>query len=175
MSAAATRLPPPPRGSTSLHATRDRKARSKRQERFGHLVRSEVAQIVARGAIRGGDILEADLRQRIAVVAADVSPDLRQARLSVSIRGGVDKRKAYAWLVSNTKHIKHALAQKLSHLKQCPNLTFVQVDVAAATDVMYLIDKISTGYKRETLDLFSEEELLDMEEWEDDDDDFFSS
>lgn len=125
------------------------------------------------------------MRQRISVVAADVSPDLRQARISISVRksndeddsnsnAAVDKRRAFAWLVRNTKAIRHTLAQQLSHIKSCPNLTFVQVDVAAAVDVMYLIDKVSKGnYKREQEDLLPYDNGDDDDEWEEEDDDFF--
>lgn len=170
------------------------KDRSKRQERVGHLVRTELSNILARGVIKGdADYLDDELRQRISVVSTDVSPDLRQARISVSIRAAkkgadsnpvVDKRRAYSWLVRNTKMIRHTLAQRMSHMKSCPNLTFVQVDVAAATDVMYLIEKVASGYKREDNDDgqpsgvvngidFDEE--FDEEDWEEDDedDDFF--
>jgi hypothetical protein len=37
------------------------------------------------------------------------------------------------------------------HLKACPTLTFVQVDVVAAVDVMYLIDQVVSGQKRNDL------------------------
>lgn len=167
------------------------KDRSKRQERVGHLVRTELASIIHRGIIKGDAVyLEDSLRQRISVVSADVSPDLRQARISVSVRPStnaednatVDKRRAFSWLVDSTKALKHTLAQRMSHMKNCPNLTFVQVDVAAATDVMYLIDKISKGYKRESVELDVPQGVVDGldfdadfddEDWmeEDDDDD----
>jgi ribosome-binding factor A len=164
----------------------------------GHLVRTEISNILHGGVIKGQDAeyLDAELRQRISVVSADISPDLRQARISVSVRApprndqaeynpAVDKRRAYAWLVRNTKPIRHTLAQRMSHMKSCPNLSFVQVDVAAAVDVMYLIDKVSQGYKRDKVDLFNGEnvptgvmdgidfdEEFDEEDWDEDDEDF---
>ena len=133
--------------------------RSKRQERVGHVVRTELSKILHSGVIKGRDAeyLEDELRQRISIVNTDISPDLRQARVSISVAslkqagadGTVDKRRAYAWLVRNTKPLRHTLAQHLKHMKSCPQLTFVQVDVAAAVDVMYLIDKVSAGAKRD--------------------------
>ena len=188
---------------TPLQATMGRSAsryskgeRSKRQERVGHLVRTELGSILHRGVIKGdAEYLDDDLRQRISVVNADVSPDLRHARISVSIRraapkennnnnnSAVDKRRAYSWLVRNTKPIRHTLAQRMKHMKTCPDLKFVQVDVAAAVDVMYLIDKVSKGYKRDDVDLADEipkgvvggidfDEEFD-DDWEEDDEDFF--
>jgi ribosome-binding factor A len=145
------------------------------------LVRTELASILHTGIIRGKGVtyLEDELRQRISIVSVDVSPDLRQARVSVSIRNpakknsnnnndqaaaatavagstgsvspAVDKRRAYSWLVANTRPIRHTLAQRMSHIKTSPDLTFVQVDVSAAVDVMYLIDKVSKGYERERI------------------------
>ena len=138
--------------------------RSKRQERVGHLVRTELSNIVHQGVIKGdADYLEDGLRQRISIVSADVSPDLRQARITVSVRKAaptvdsnpvVDKRRAYSWLVQNTKYIRHTLAQNLSYMKSVPQLTFAQADISAAVDVMYLIDKVASGYKRETVGEF---------------------
>eukprot|EP01083_Nonionella_stella_P227596 807375_1 len=179
--------------------------------------------------------IDDDLRRRINVVSADVSPDLRQARITVSIikptksrmteeedfeddeeeeeeddedfdeddedfdedvdqpkqvftinNSGdavMDRRRAYSWLVKNTKQIRHALSQRLKHMKTIPDLTFVQADVGAAVDVMNLIEKVSAGeYKRESLGKFGDEgdELpanmyleseLEGDGWIDDDDD----
>ena len=161
--------------------------RSKRQERVGHVVRTELSKILHSGVIKGRDVeyLDDELRHRISIVNTDVSPDLRQARVSISVSslkqagadGTVDKRRAYSWLVRNTKALRHTLAQRLKHMKTCPNLTFVQVDVAAAVDVMYLIDQVSAGAKRESLGL--EEAMAlefaddDDEDWEEEDEDFF--
>ncbi|KAL9186879.1 hypothetical protein ACHAXT_010599 [Thalassiosira profunda] len=148
--------------------------RTKRQERVGHVVRTELASLLHRSTLKNDDDpIEPELRRRINVVHADVSPDLRQARITVSImslggeRGSdsIAKRRAYAWLVRNTRSIRHALAQKMAHMKGgSPDLTFAQVDVGAAVDVMHLIEKVSEGYKRD--------DVLEMEEeWDEDDDD----
>lgn len=205
------------RGTPGRSAPRGKTDKSKRQYRVGELVRTELARIIQSGLIKGKDAspLEDGIRSRISIVSVDVSPDLRQARVSVSIRNGkdsikrtpvveddedaddestafsgsdatVDKRRAYSWLVENTKAIRHTLAQRMSHLKTSPSLTFVQVDVAAAVDVMYLIDKVSKGYERESIGEyggnddnlplgFLEDDEDDEFEWEEEDDDFFNS
>lgn len=176
------------KGNNGRSSPRGGRERSLRQERVGHVVRSEIAKILHNGVIKGDpDHIDAELRERISVVNADVSPDLRQARITVSVMKSnneelshaVDQRRAYSWLVRNTKPIRHTMAQKLSHMKTVPNLSFVQVDVAAAVDVMYLIDKISSkGYKREDSDEslptgvyggidFDEDD--DDEDWDDED------
>jgi ribosome-binding factor A len=178
--------------NTQLHAVRTNDQRSKRQERVGQLVRIELGKILHQGSASRAEILDAELRQRISVVKADVSPDLRQARISISVSASLaredtamDKRRAYAWLVNNAKPLRHALAQKLSHMKSCPELKFVQVDVAAAVDVMYLIDKISSGNDKRSGSLLGESpsgvmggidfdlEMDDEDDWEEEDEDFF--
>ena len=182
-------------GRSSPISSRDR---SKRQERVGHVVRTEIASIIQLGyqVKNAQGNIDDELRRRINVVSADVSPDLRQARITVSIikpskrqiieveddednddvdedfeepkqvfsvnsngDAVMDRRRAYAWLVKNTKQIRHALSQRLSHMKTIPNLTFVQADVGAAVDVMNLIEKVSSGdYKRENLGMFGAED-----------------
>ncbi|KAL7569466.1 hypothetical protein ACA910_009700 [Epithemia clementina (nom. ined.)] len=229
-SSSSSRGNPYARRSSSQRPPAD--VRSKRQERVGQLVRTELSQLLHAGhQIRVDAPLEAELRQRISVVSANVSPDLRQARIAVSIRSSlanknknnnkritatktattaaaaaaadprpnqqdddaldddnddapvllvsssnnakVDQRRAYAWLVQNTKAIRHALAQRMRHLKTCPNLTFVQVNVGAAVDVMYLIDQVSSGQTVERPPLWWEGGTAEAEaaEWLEDDDD----
>ena len=52
-------------------------------------------------------------------------------------------------------------------MKASPDLTFVQVDVGAAVDVMQLIEKVSTGYKRDDV---LEMEFEEDDDWEDEED-----
>ena len=64
-------------------------------------------------------------------------------------------------------------------MKSVPDLTFVQVDVGAAVDVMHLIEKVNTGYKRQSVGAFGENDdnlpmgytLDDEDDWDDEDDD----
>jgi ribosome-binding factor A len=165
--------------SSSRYATGDR---TKRQERVGHVVRTEIASIIHKGFIKNdNDPIEDELRRKINIVHCDVSPDLRQARVTVSVMSGKDrkldaisKKRAYAWLVRTTKAIRHSLSQKMKHMKASPDLTFVQVDVGAAVDVMQLIEKVSTGYKREdvlNMEFEDEDGWEDDEDWTDFDDD----
>ena len=166
------------------------------------MVQTELGRILHSGLIKGDvDYIDDELRRRISIVSVDVSPDLRQARVTISVRKSlaaeaaddnpiVDKRRAYSWLVENTKAIRHTLAQKMSHMKNSPSLTFVQVDVGAAVDVMYLIDKVSSGYERERIgdvgeddstvaqgggffDGFYDDDEEDDDEWEEEDEGFF--
>ena len=89
--------------SSSRYASQN--DRTKRQERVGQVVRAELATILHRGSVKNdNDPIESELRRKINIVNADVSPDLRQARITVSIMAGggdrssdtVAKRRAYA-------------------------------------------------------------------------------
>lgn len=176
--------------------------KSKRQFRVGQVVRSEIASIIKLGheIKRTDGTLDPDLRLRISVVHADVSPDLRQARITVSVISKpdtddgtsklsdtvVEKRVAYSWLVKHTKSIRHALAQRLKHMKSVPNLTFAQADIGAAVDVMNKINNIDLGLSGSRSDFGgadSPEAMFmgmaddynddyDDDEWEDEDGDF---
>ena len=77
----------------------------------------------------------------------------------------------------------------LYNMKTVPLISFVQVDVGAAVDVMNLIDKVSNaGYKRDYIGVYGQnndelpkgmylesemedEDWDDEEDWEDNDDD----
>ncbi|OEU13061.1 hypothetical protein FRACYDRAFT_142380, partial [Fragilariopsis cylindrus CCMP1102] len=176
-------------GRSSSRSRNDGKDdKSKRQFRVGELVRTELGRMIHSGVIKGNSpiLLESELRQRISIVSVDISPDLRQARVSFSVHSDsrnyyendpvVDKRRAFSWLVDNTNPIRHTLAQKMSHMKVSPSLTFVQVDIAAAVDVMYLIDKVSKGYQREEIGEWDygedDGEDEDDDDWDEMDDDF---
>ena len=160
----------------------DRTDRSKRQSRVGQLVRSEIATIIKYGSLKTEHNLGSFLRKQISVVDANVSPDLRQARISVSIIqsdgvGEIEKREAFSWLVKNKNPIRFLLAQQLSHMKSVPDLTFVQTDVGAAVDVISMLDKISTGFTRERIGKFGQNDdelpvgMFEDLDFDDDDDD----
>ncbi|GMI35653.1 hypothetical protein TeGR_g13852 [Tetraparma gracilis] len=158
---------------------------TKRQSRVSQLLRSTLASIIFDGyCIRSSPStspLPANTRLAINVIAADVSPDLRNARVTVSVISSptVDaaaKREAFAWLAANAGPIRHACAQRLSHMKTVPELTFKMTDVGAAVDVMNLIDRIAAGDDIRDDVVYDRSLLGDEAEWdnyEDDDDDEF--
>merc|ERR1712160_34503 len=80
-------------GLLPLHLSAPRIARSlplmgdgRRQGRAAQVVRTELAQVIHNGDIRGKR-LETAIREMISIVDVDVSPDLRNARVKVSILG----------------------------------------------------------------------------------------
>lgn len=118
---------------------------SKRQARVSQLVTGELAKILRLGhGIKTKDKIDDDVRCKIAVVDVDMSPDLRTAKVFISVYGDVlEKREAYAWCVKNTKSIRMALATELKGMKRVPELFFRDTDIGAAVDLMALIDRVS--------------------------------
>lgn len=118
---------------------------SKRQARVSQLVTTELAKIFRLGhGIKTRDKIADDVRCKIGVVDVDMSPDLRTAKVFISVLGDVlEKREAYAWCVKNTKAIRMALAVELNGMKRIPDLYFRDMDIGAAVDLMALIDKVS--------------------------------
>jgi hypothetical protein len=56
----------------------------------------------------------------------------------------IARRCTCVWLVRNTKSLRHALSGRMSHMRgESPELTFVQVDVVGAINVMRLIEKVT--------------------------------
>lgn len=128
------------RGSTFRSNTE-----SKRQARVSQLLTGELAKILRLGhGIKTKDKIDDDTRCRIAVVDVDMSPDLRSAKVFISVYGDVlEKREAYAWCVKNTKAIRMALCAELKGMKRVPELFFKDTDIGAAVDLMALIDRVS--------------------------------
>jgi ribosome-binding factor A len=88
-----------------------------RPARVGEMIRMEI-----------GDLLVRDLKDpRIGlttVTAVKMSPDLKQARVYVSVLGGTEERqKTLEGLSSAASHIRHLIGERL-RLRNAPELSF---------------------------------------------------
>ena len=150
---------------------RDREE-SKRQSRVSQVIRSELAGIIRRpGGVKSSKTISETLRQKISIVDVQMSPDLRSAKVFVSVFGTrVEGREAYAWLVKHAKPMKHALSQSISHMKSVPDLHFKQTDIASAVDVMLTLDKLAAERRGQVddADLHGTIDGLDFDFLEDD-------
>jgi ribosome-binding factor A len=91
---------------------------SYRTDQVGEQVREEIMSIIRR-----------DLKDPrigfVSITAVKMSPDLRQARVRVSVLGDPDEKKAsIAGLVSARGLIRHELGKRLENLKFSPELRF---------------------------------------------------
>ena len=135
-----------PRAQLSMSYER---GESRRPNRVGQVIRSELATIFASGDVRGAKRIPAGLNKLISIVDIDMSPDLRNARVKVSIIGDrKDKISAVRWLQGNTKSIRHEMAQRLKGMKRVPQLSFTHVDVGAAVDMMVKLEQLSVDRRR---------------------------
>ena len=107
------------------------------------MVRSELATLIRDGDVRGAKKIPDGLNGLISVVGVDMSPDLRNARVKVSVIGDRKaKVSAVRWLRGNVRGLRHELAQRNRGMKRIPMLTFDHVDVGAATDMMVKLDEL---------------------------------
>lgn len=90
----------------------------KRTDRLGVQLRIEISEIIERELT--------DPRIGFATVTAvKISPDMRHARVFVSVLGGEDQRnKTLEGLGSARSFIRRSLSQRLQHLRRIPELTF---------------------------------------------------
>jgi len=91
---------------------------SYRADQVGEQVREEIMSIIRR-----------DLKDPrigfVSITAVRMSPDLRNARVRVSVLGNPEEKKAsIAGLQSATGVIRHELGKRLQNLKFAPNLRF---------------------------------------------------
>ncbi|CAM9365292.1 unnamed protein product [Choristocarpus tenellus] len=147
------------------NAFRQEGGESKRQARVAQLIAVEVSSIIRRGhGIKTLDKLAEEVRLKISVVDVNITPDLRTARIYVSVYGDVfEKREAYAWCVKSAKSIRHVMASNLRNMKRVPELLFKQTDLGAAVDLMALIDRVSEEDAK-VARAWGEEHLYDDEE-----------
>ena len=117
--------------------------KGRRTSRVGQVIRSELATLLRTGSVHGKQGIPAGLQQLISVVDVDMSPDLRNARVKISVIGDrKDKVSAVRWLRGNVRGIRHQLAKANRHMQKCPMLIFDHVDVGAATDMMVTLDQL---------------------------------
>jgi ribosome-binding factor A len=94
------------------------KTQSRRPERVGEMIRSQIGALLIRG-LRDPRI------GLTTVTAVKMSPDLKHARVYVSVLGSEeDRKRSLQGLNSAAPHIRHEIGVHL-RLKNTPELTFV--------------------------------------------------
>jgi len=94
------------------------KRQNRRSERVGEMIRSQISTLIIRG-LRDPRI------GLTTVTGVKMSPDLKQARVFVSVLGNEeDRQRSLQGLNSAAAHIRHQIGLEL-RLKNTPELTFV--------------------------------------------------
>ena len=108
---------------------------SHRMERVSELVKREVSEVVQE--------LNLAYCGFITITAAEISPDLKEGRIFMSVIGSVEqKQRAIETLERQHAHIQHELARRIV-LKYTPRLRFVLDETEArASHIEHLLDEL---------------------------------
>ena len=111
---------------------------TRRSQRIGELIQEEVSDLLRR------QVKDPRLGGFITVTKVDVSADLKQARVFVSIMGtDEEKRQAMQGFQAALGFLRHELAARLQ-LRFFPELTFHRDDtIEEASHVLQLIKEVS--------------------------------
>jgi ribosome-binding factor A len=92
--------------------------KERRQKKLEHVVRKEVEEIIRR------HLSDANIGF-ITITCVDITADLKQARIGVSLMGGSEeKENSFNELIEATPYIQHKLAGRLV-IRRAPKIEFV--------------------------------------------------
>ena len=113
---------------------------TRRTERLNELIREEISELIRRQA------KDPRLDCFLTVTKVNASPDLRNAKVFISIMGTEEeKKKAMSGLASASGFFHHELMKRLS-LRRTPQLSFHQDDsIERATHVLDLMKEIAAS------------------------------
>lgn len=117
---------------------------SRRVERLNHVIRGEITELLQR------EVKDPRLGVLVTVTQVSLSPDLRHARVFISVMG-TDEQKtgAMAALQVATGFVRRELSQRLS-LRHSPELSFCYDDtMEEAGKVLQLIQEVSSESGRQ--------------------------
>jgi ribosome-binding factor A len=112
------------------------KEKSQKQLQVGEQVKRELASIFLHG-----DVLDSS-KFKLTVCEADMSPDLKNAKIFINIFGEVDKEKLVSELNRNNYYFRKAISKSLK-LRSAPQIKFI-LDSASDNAV-----KISKALEKE--------------------------
>ena len=114
----------------------------RRPSRVGQVVRAELATVIRTANSVGSKRIPAGLQSMISIVDVDMSPDLRNARVKVSIIGDrKDKITAGRWLLGNTRG--PAIAPRASPVPQRQRRSSPSVPLSPARAVSAVPGSVS--------------------------------
>src|ERR1700730_16323815 len=117
---------------------------TRRTERVGELLREELSQVLQR------QVKDPRLNVLLSVTEVDVAPDLKNARVYLSVMGDeLEQTSVFLALKTATPFIRRALRQRLSSLRYTPELTFVpDHSIERGAELSALIDQVANATKR---------------------------
>ena len=111
----------------------------RRVDRIEEQLRIEISEILERE-------LQDPRAHFVTVTGVKVSPDLRHARVFISVLGGAEERKkALQGLRSAANFVRRSLGKRLHHLKRIPELVFdYDESIDKALRIEELLDQIKS-------------------------------
>ncbi|MCL0082770.1 30S ribosome-binding factor RbfA [Dehalococcoidia bacterium] len=111
---------------------------SRRQKRINHAIRREISDLLFR------QVNDPRIKGFISVTEVDVSPDLTQARVSVSVMGSEEEKAGiFEGLAAASGFLRRELGARL-RLRYIPKLIFERDDnIERGERLLHLIEQIS--------------------------------
>lgn len=110
---------------------------SRRTERVNDLIRDELSELLLR------EINDPRLGVLISITRAEVTPDLAQARVFVSIMGSEDEQKQAMAALTAASGFMHRELKKRLDIRKVPFLGFrLDTSIAKASEILSLLDKV---------------------------------
>lgn len=96
---------------------------TRRTDRVNELLRSDISEILRR------DVRDPRLGLLFSVTEVSVSPDLKHARVYISVMGSdEEKDQAFRALKAAAPFVRHELRRRLTSLRYTPELSFLRDD-----------------------------------------------
>mmetsp|Transcript_48342 Transcript_48342/g.75493 ORF Transcript_48342/g.75493 Transcript_48342/m.75493 type:complete len:251 (-) Transcript_48342:129-881(-) len=121
----------------------------KRNGRVGKLVQNNIAQILREPysiKVQGGKV-RAELLAAASVVEVEMSRDNRVAKVMISAQDARECKAVVKWLQENNKALRYSLAQRISYIKNVPELRFKEANLPQAMSLMALLDEVANERK----------------------------
>jgi ribosome-binding factor A len=111
-----------------------------RRKQVEHLIRAELSELLSR------QVRDPRLKGLVTVTEVRTSPDLKQARIFISIMGDEkEKGEVFQGLSSASSFLRHELAKRVS-LRHIPELSFEKDDsIERGIRLSQLIEQVSAG------------------------------
>jgi len=114
---------------------------TRRTERVNELLRAEISEILRR------DVRDPRLNVLFSVTEVRVSPDLKTARVFLSVMGDdVERESVFRALKVAAPFVRRGLRSRLPSLRYTPELTFVpDVSIERGAQLSALINEVAAG------------------------------
>jgi len=142
-----------------------------RQARISRSIRDELAEMICEGDIRAISYPDEDLLKSTCITDVEISSDLTYAKVYISVIGNsVERRQVFVWLCENVGQVRYELAKRLRHMKRIPEIFFKLSDNKESSDLINLIDQVSTSSSISNEGNSNMNDEVDDDEEEEDDD-----